>query len=83
MSRCESEWIGATRFLDDSARIDRARRLTKHCEGALAARGLDFGVIGAHHCPHAARSTCMRLMFQAMVTKLHSPWALASPRMLI
>ncbi len=25
----------------------------------------------------------MRLMFQAMVTKLHSPWALASPRMLI
>ena len=25
----------------------------------------------------------MRLMFQAMVTKLHSPCALASPRMLI
>lgn len=25
----------------------------------------------------------MRLMFQAMVTRFHSPWAFSSPRMLI
>ena len=30
-------------------------------------------VIGAHIRPHIARSTCIRLMFQAIVAKLHSP----------
>lgn len=31
---------------------------------------------------HTPLRTCIRLMFQAMVTKFHSPWASSSPRML-
>ena len=43
-----------------------------------------FWRVRSHVGPcHGARSTCMRLMFQAMVTKFHSPLALSSPRMRI
>lgn len=43
-----------------------------------------LGLIVAHYGPsHALRSTCMRLMFHAIVTKLHSPCALSKPRILI
>ena len=71
-------WSGAKRILASEG----ARGSCQSPRQAL--RGFESQNFGKHWAAfHAARSTCSRLMFQAIVTRDHSPRALSSPRMLI